>query len=241
MREPSAGAVHSPAYGAGSRPLWTAFLIATLALLAGCSSAEQRDKLPPRMPLAELTGDPEVALGDLEPKHPLLAAEAAPEYRIDRIPVRPPVIGRLEVPLTRAWKYIVLHHSGSNSGSMKTFDAWHKKQGWLGVGYHFVIGNGNGTDDGLVEVTFRWHRQLHGAHAGVEEYNQHGIGICLVGDFQRGHPTEKQMASLVSLVNYLQERCGIPTDNILLHRHLKATDCPGDNFPFYRLVSLLPH
>jgi len=109
------------------------------------------------------------------------------------------------------------------------------------VGYHFVIGNGHGSADGAIEVTFRWERQMQGAHAGVEEFNQHGIGICLVGDFEHGHPTEKQIASLVALVNYLQARCRIPTSRVLLHRHIKNTRCPGRNFPFYRFISLLDH
>ncbi len=46
---------------------------------------------------------------------------------------------------------------------------------------------------------------------------------------------------MVSLVNYLQERCRIPTSGLLLHRHLKNTRCPGENFPFYEFASLLEH
>ncbi len=243
MREPSAGTVHSRVYRAGSMALRVLLLIAAAARLTGCSSAEQRDEPPRRAPLAPVTSDLENAFPELAPQPPLLAAEAPPAYNIHRIPLRPPATGGLDVPLTRRWKHIVIHHSSSDSGSMKAFDAYHKKRGWLGVGYHFVIGNGNGSKDGLVEVTFRWHQQLHGAHAGKnrQEYNQHGVGICLVGNFQNAGPTEKQMASLVSLVNYLQERCKIPTGEVMLHRHLRATDCPGEEFPFYKLLSLLPH
>ncbi|MDP6439806.1 MAG: peptidoglycan recognition family protein [Candidatus Brocadiia bacterium] len=243
MREPSAETGLSRAYGAGSMALWAMCLIAAVALLTGCESAEHRDELSVPLPRADLAYDFEQALRDSEPRPPLLAAEAAPYYKIDRIPLRPPAIGRLDVPLKRKWKYIVIHHGSSDSGSMKAFDAYHKKRGWLGVGYHFVIGNGTQSEDGIVEVTFRWHQQLHGAHAGKnrQEYNQHGIGICLVGNFQNDRPTEKQMVSLISLVNYLQERCKIPTGEIMLHRHLRATDCPGEDFPFYKLLSLLPH
>ena len=150
--------------------------------------------------------------------------------------------GNLDAPLKRRWKYIVLHHSDGDAGSEAAFDRYHREERhWRGVGYDFVIGNGHGSRDGLVEVTFRWERQLDGAHAGVAEYNKHGIGICLVGDFEKGYPTAKQMEALVGLVNYLQERCKIPTANIMGHRHVKPTRCPGRNFPWYNFFALLEH
>jgi hypothetical protein len=57
----------------------------------------------------------------------------------------------------------------------------------------------------------------------------------------KADPNGRQMASLAALVNHLQEECRIPTYNILLHRHLKSTSCPGENFPFYEFISLLEH
>jgi len=152
------------------------------------------------------------------------------------------VRGRLDVPLRRKWTSIVVHHSGTTSGSEESFHRYHKQvNGWRGIGYDFVIGNGHGTGDGVIEVTFRWEKQIHGAHAGVDHYNQHGIGICLVGNFNSGRPTKAQMDSLVELVSYLQEKCHIPTSKILGHRHVKNTDCPGTNFPYFQLLSRLPH
>jgi len=171
---------------------------------------------------------------------PLLSA-VRPVYDYRSAEGKLNVYGRLETPLKRRWDYIVIHHSFTRSGSEAIFDRYHKQKGWLGVGYDFVIGNGNGSPDGAIEVTFRWETQIQGAHAGVDEYNQHGIGICLVGDFENGYPTPKQMDSLVGLVNYLQERCHIPTSHLLLHRNIKSTRCPGRNFPLYRFLSLLEH
>jgi len=177
-----------------------------------------------------------------EPAPPVLTLPPAPpEYRVPHIPPRPRVIGKLDVPLTRKWKYIVIHHSGGDTGNEEIFDRCHKGWGWRGVGYDFVIGNGHGSPDGAIEVTFRWEKQLVGAHAGVKEYNEHGIGICLVGNFERSYPTQKQMQSLVALVSYLQVKCHIPAHHILGHRHIKNTKCPGKNFPYYRFLSLLPH
>jgi len=153
------------------------------------------------------------------------------------------VDGNLDATLTRHWKYIVIHHSASDSGNEAVFDREHKERGWRGVGYDFIIDNGEGGPDGRVETTFRWEEQQDGAHAGNEEYNKWGIGICLVGNFDNDLPTSKQMDSLVALCNYLQDRCQIPTANVLGHCHVRigGTDCPGKRFPWYDLFSRLEH
>lgn len=149
------------------------------------------------------------------------------------------IIGQLDHYFVRDWRYIVIHHSATASGSAAGFDSYHrKKRGWEnGLGYHFVIGNGNGTTDGKIEIGNRWLDQIDGAHAGVEEYNHYGIGICLVGNFNQSRPTEAQMASLSVLVEYLQNRCHITAENIIMHRHCRQTDCPGRNFPYYKLLA----
>ncbi len=168
-------------------------------------------------------------------------ASVAPDYTISNIPDTPrSVQGNLHRRPARNWKYIVIHHSGTESGSMESFDRHARRnRGWKGVGYHFVIGNGEGTPNGTVEVTFRWEEQIQGAHAGVKEYNEHGIGICLVGDFDSGYPSREQMKSLASLVAFLQKRNNIPASEIYMHRDVKNTACPGKNFPFYMLLALL--
>lgn len=151
----------------------------------------------------------------------------------------PYIASRLNHYFVRDWRYIVIHHSATASGSAAEFDRFHRgKRGWEnGLGYHFVIGNGNGTPDGEVEIGNRWIDQINGAHAGVEEYNNYGIGICLVGDFNQSCPTEAQMASLSELVEYLQHRCNIVAENVIMHRHCRQTDCPGRNFPYYKLLA----
>jgi hypothetical protein len=160
---------------------------------------------------------------------------------------RPPrVAGKLDVPVRRKWKYIIIHHSQTAQGSEAIFDRYHKEERrWKGVGYDFVIGNGKGSPDGLVEVTFRWEQQMTGAHAASKGnvYNRDGIGICLVGDLEKSYPTARQMEALVGLVNYLQNRCRIPTTNIMGHKHVPgaSTKCPGRNFPWYEFYALIDH
>lgn len=170
-----------------------------------------------------------------------------PEREVFVPPPKPPkpqvlkIAPKLDRLYTRGWKYIVIHHSASNGGNAASMDKYHREvRGWTnGLGYHFVIGNGSGSGDGQIEIGGRWLHQLHGAHAGNDEYNQHGIGICLVGNFEDGQPTEAQVRSLIELVNYLQQRCNIPFENILMHRHVRDTACPGENFPYYELLANL--
>jgi len=131
----------------------------------------------------------------------------------------------------RSWKWIVIHHSATPSGSAAKFDKEHRAKGWDELGYHFVIGNGTMSGDGVVEVGPRWPKQKWGAHAKTpgNEYNDFGIGICLVGNFDVQRPTSAQQQSLAKLVAYLMKTYNIPADRVIAHGSTKATDCPGRN------------
>jgi len=139
------------------------------------------------------------------------------------------------------WRYVVIHHSATEVGSAARFDRHHRARidHVNGLGYHFVIGNGSDTLDGQVETGHRWKRQIRGAHCGNDFYNAHGIGICLVGNFQHHAPSRKQMAAVEKLIRYLQLRYDIPTNAVIGHRHIKNTLCPGRYFPYRSLLASL--
>lgn len=161
--------------------------------------------------------------------------------------IRTPGIPRSwRVAANRQWTSIVIHHSATEVGGAERFDKTHREEnGWTnGLGYHFVIGNGTDTGDGQIEVGPRWRRQnegIHGAHAGIDEYNQHGIGICLVGNLEEGRPTKKQMAALLKLVRKLTGFYGIQPARIYRHQAVRPehTDCPGRFFPMSRFLTAL--
>lgn len=131
----------------------------------------------------------------------------------------------------RQWKYIVIHHSATPSGNAAKFDKEHKEKGWDELGYHFVIGNGTDSANGQVEIGPRWPKQKWGAHAKTPDnrFNDYGIGICLVGNFQIERPTKQQLDSLARLVSYLMQTYRIPASNVVGHRDTKPTECPGSN------------
>ena len=133
------------------------------------------------------------------------------------------------------WDYIVLHHSAADHGSAEIFDEAHRERGWRGLGYHFVIGNGNGQGDGEITRGWRWATQEAGAHSNSTEYNAHGIGICLVGNFNAHPPTSAQIEAAGALIAKLCRQHHIPPQNVLGHNQVRPTDCPGRLMPLEKL------
>lgn len=151
-----------------------------------------------------------------------------------------------DVKSNRPWRYIVIHHSASDKGNAATIDAYHRNvRGWNGLGYHFVIDNGNGGPDGRVEVGYRWKNQEYGAHTGNTPgngHNKYGIGISLVGNFQDKSPSPAQLAAMEKLVFYLADKYDISPTDVIGHRDAPGakTDCPGDRLHAYVHKTLRP-
>lgn len=135
------------------------------------------------------------------------------------------------------WRYIIIHNSGTRQGNARIFNNYHLKTRKMknGLAYHFVIGNGNSSGDGQIEIGSRWTRQINGGHVASDYLNNISLGICFVGDFNRDRPTAAQIAALEELVDYLRNRVGKikgKTAAVRGHKQInpKPTDCPGDRF-----------
>jgi hypothetical protein len=133
------------------------------------------------------------------------------------------------------WKYIVIHHSGVNTGTPQAMDQYHREVRHMenGLAYHFVIGNGSGMGDGEIFVGHRWTAQLAGGHLASEAQNEVALGICLVGNFDEHPPSAKQLASLRALIEALLFRCKLPPSAVKTHQQINIvyTRCPGAKFP----------
>ena len=127
----------------------------------------------------------------------------------------------------RSIEKLVVHHSGTRGGTPKSF-AWHHvhTRGWPGIGYHYVVSPGGAVFKTNALTTISYHAR--GA-------NLNGIGICLVGDFNRTRPTDSQMESLVELLDSLLRY--YPTARVVPHREIGGshTCCPGLKFPIEKL------
>lgn len=141
------------------------------------------------------------------------------------------------------WKYIVIHHSGTPSATVKGMDEYHRNTRHMenGLAYHFVIGNGHGMKDGEVAVGKRWVQQLDGGHLASASLNAVSLGICLTGHFDQSPPTSKQLESLQALVEALRKRCNLKVSSIRTHQQINpiGTRCPGQLFDLKKFVKRL--
>lgn len=164
----------------------------------------------------------------------------------------------------RDWEYIVIHHSASSDG--KTYDweairkyhmsyrylgdsitkdlAEHLQQSgvkgvippWRDIAYNF------GIEKVHYGYTFLKGRPLSdiGAHAGTDvskKFNEEGIGICLVGNYDIIALTELQRQMLKELVLVLMDMFGIPATKVIGHKEVYPLlnipiekTCPGKLF-----------
>ena len=71
---------------------------------------------------------------------------------------------------------IIVHCSATREGdesiNAEVIDRWHKKRGWKGIGYHFVI-----LIDGLIETG----RMIDKCGAHTKGLNCSSISICYIG------------------------------------------------------------
>jgi len=135
----------------------------------------------------------------------------------------------------RSWatiKHVVIHHSVTNPTNDTKSDVdyiadIHRKNGWDGIGYHFVI-----TADGMV-----WYvGDISTQRANVADKNDIVIGVCMVGDFTKGNPTDEQILSAHDLCKFFIEE--MPQlvnvkdweNGVKGHKELQATQCPGTNW-----------
>ncbi len=238
------------------------FLIVIIALSAGLTSCAMAPVKAPPVPVKEIYPKIPISVLRQDTYHVVAPGETlwrlskmydVPMEDIERvnalrsrteleigqrliIPKAAPI--RPIVPLYRSskWKYIIIHHSATDEGNALCFNEAHYSRGfWKGLGYHFVIDNGTkGKLDGQIEVSPRWLKQQNGSHCKAAGMNSKGIGVCLVGNFSKEKVSEKQMESLIYLVNTLRGYYNIPAKKILGHGQVPGakTECPGNNFPW---------
>jgi len=219
--------------------------LGSLLTAAGCGdTVVEDDSLPPpgfnRTALADPTPPPAPVVQQRAPlpPPPQVTRQAPPVAIAPQQQLRRP--GIVMVPsdwfpprnvAQRDWQWIVIHHTATSFGNAAIVTRWHIDRGFDEMGYHFLIGNGTNSGDGQVEVGSRWPKQKWGAHTKTPDnrFNDFGIGICLVGNFDVTRPTAAQMRSLDKLVAFLMKTYHIPLDHVLGHGDCKSTDCPGKN------------
>src|ERR1044071_4498390 len=85
---------------------------------------------------------PAMAAAKMTPAQVAAANQRTIQTLFDGLPAAPP-----------AWNAIVFHHSATAGGSKARFDVGHRRKfdDPDGMEYHFLIGSGIGSPDGLIE------------------------------------------------------------------------------------------
>jgi len=115
----------------------------------------------------------------------------------------------------RSIKHIVVHCSATIEGkhfTARDIDRWHRRRGWKGIGYHYVIRLDGTIEEGRPEWKI-------GAH--VRGKNRHSIGVVYIGGIDKklvpkDTRTEAQKQALKDLLKALKQK--YPSAQILGHR-----------------------
>ena len=124
---------------------------------------------------------------------------------------------------------ITIHHdamdagyfASANDAKQRLVDIHraHTNSGWADIGYHYAI-------DPMGTIWAGRPVQLQGAH--VRDWNEHNLGIMLMGNFMHERPSPRALTALQMLVRSESVRYRVPPARVGTHRELANTACPGD-------------
>jgi hypothetical protein len=158
------------------------------------------------------------------------------------------------------WAAIKRYHTSYRiDGNMVTGDVFKQRQmigsgksfekPWSDIGYHLGIE----WDNGEVKVKIGRPWTKAGAHAGmhkdgksINKFNREGLGICIVGNFDKTTPDKELWDKTVAAVKEICAFFNIPACNVLGHREAydvagapRQKTCPGNNFDMDKLRNAL--
>ena len=128
-------------------------------------------------------------------------------------------------------KNIIVHCSATREGddsiNAEVIDRWHKKRGWKGIGYHFVV---------LIDGSIETGRMINKCGAHTKGMNCSSIGVCYIGGVEsernedgkyeaKDTRTPEQIATLLELLRLLKKI--YPDAKIHGHRDFAAKACPS--------------
>lgn len=122
---------------------------------------------------------------------------------------------------------IIIHHSASSKKTTaKQISKWHQDRGFYYntafnnyIGYHYLI-----FPNGKIEQT----KLIKDEGCHCIGQNTSSVGICVMGNFEKITPTDKQAQSLMTLIDYLNKTTGTSLP-VYGHCDFSATLCPGKN------------
>lgn len=123
-------------------------------------------------------------------------------------------------PIKKVTK-LVCHHPAHKTWGIMDIHNYHKvTNGWSGIGYNYLI-----LKDGRIQ---EGRGKNIGAHC--KGYNDHTLGICFQGNFDLEFMTDEQVKAGGWLIAKLIREHGLQINDVVGHKDLAATACPGKYF-----------
>ena len=145
----------------------------------------------------------------------LLETKPSPMSITDLMALYPSSDYTPEVPLSPAWRNIVIHSSAERADMDRRV--------------HFII-----EDDAAARATATvlWKKQLAGRHAqsALHDYNADSIAICVRTEGGRAM-SARQFEAVVALVRTLQQMNSIAAENVYPYSDITPSVAPVEGFP----------
>lgn len=123
-------------------------------------------------------------------------------------------------PIKKVNMFVCHHPAHPTWGIMEIHNYHRESKGWAGIGYNYFI-----TKDGRIQ---EGRGKNVGAHC--KNYNSTTLGICFQGHFDQQQMTDAQVKAGGWLIAKLIREHGLQINDIVGHKDLAATSCPGKNF-----------
>lgn len=129
---------------------------------------------------------------------------------------------------TKGITSVVLHHTESpnqppamEKARLVGVQRFHiEDKGWGDIAYHYLIGPSGEIYEGR-DARFR-------GDSGTSYDLDGRLLICMIGSFTEQLPEDVAMRSMLALVAHQLLKHGLKPADVVTHRMVAATDCPGD-------------
>ena len=132
-------------------------------------------------------------------------------------------------------KYIVLHHTGANNsfeGLLALAKSRHR--GKYVLDYHWFIDLDGEVHKGQPEGYVAPHAGLDQGEYRINNWN--ALGVAVSGNYEEMTMKAEVFAALVNTLKVLVNKYGIKRENILRHKDLVNTRCPGRYYPYQQIL-----
>jgi hypothetical protein len=112
-------------------------------------------------------------------------------------------------PQTTRWSRIEVYYSGTKAGNIEQLASLSGLAYIEDLNCHFVVCNGLGGEDGLIQSTERWQQQLPAAG-----YKKQTVRICVIADGKTKFPTDFQVKRTEALIDILCRKFDVTPKSI---------------------------